>query len=201
MNFPFNKILPFVILVSLCAMVLALADHLSKDRITDNIQMEKLQVISTVMTSDFDNDIYHDVKTIDYLDNSGNQLTTNVYRARKSGEPVGVVFMPIFAKGYNGTINLSIGILHDGTLFGVQVLTHKETVGLGANVHQDQSGWLKQFARQSFAITPAESWSVTADSGHFDQISGATITSRGVINAIKNSLQLYATEQDTLFAE
>ena len=46
----------------------------------------------------------------------------------------------------------------------------------------------------------AESWAVKSESGAFDQISGATNTSRGVINAVKNSLKLYLDEQESLFS-
>ena len=100
--------------------------------------------------------------------------------------------MPIPAKGYNGTIQLSIGVLQGGTLYGVQVLTHRETEGLGGNIHQDKTDWLNTFAKQSFDITSlVESWAIKDESGTFDHISGATITSRGVINAVKNSLELY----------
>jgi len=200
MKFSVKILLPFIIFAGLCAIVLSLTHKLTRDRISENIEMEQLQVISTVMTNDFDNDIYHDVKTINYTDDSGNELTTNVYRARKSGSPVGAVFMPIPAKGYNGTIQLSIGVLEGGTLYGVQVLTHRETEGLGGNIHQDKTGWLNNFSNQSFDIIPVESWAIKSESGTFDQISGATITSRGVINAVKNSLELYLTEQDTLFS-
>ncbi len=200
MKFSIKLLLPFIIFAGLCAIVLSLTHQLTRDQISENIQMEKLQVISAVMTDDFDNDIYHDVKTINYTDDSGNKLTTNVYRARKSGNPVGAVFMPIPAKGYNGTIQLSIGVLKGGTVYGVQVLTHRETEGLGGNIHQDKTGWLDKFANQSFDIIPVESWAIKDESGTFDQISGATITSRGVINAVKNSLVLYLTEQDTLFS-
>jgi electron transport complex protein RnfG len=152
------------------------------------------------MPPDFDNNIYDDVKVINYSDQSGNQLTTTVYRARRSDQPIGVVFMPIPAKGYNGTIHLSIGIHYDGTLSGVQVLKHWETEGLGGNVHQDKTDWLNNFAKQSFDISPMESWAIKDEAGVFDQLSGATITSRGVINAVKNSLKLYTTERDTLFS-
>jgi len=200
MKFSVKILLPFIILAGLCTIVLSLTHQLTRDRISENIQMEKLQVISAVMTDDFDNDIYHDVKTINYADDSGNELTTNVYRARKSGNPVGAVFMPIPAKGYNGTIQLSIGVLQGGTLYGVQVLTHRETEGLGGNIHQDKTDWLNTFAKQSFDITPIESWAIKDESGTFDHISGATITSRGVINAVKNSLELYIAEQDSLFS-
>lgn len=201
MKFPHKNLLPLIILAGLCAIVLSITHDLSKERISENIRMEKLQVIGAVMPPDFDNNIYDDLKVINYSDDSGNQVTTTVYRARRSDQPVGVVFMPIPAKGYNGTIHLSIGIHYDGTLSGVHVLKHQETEGLGGNIHQDKTDWLKLFANQSFDITPMESWAIKDEAGIFDQLSGATITSRGVINAVKNSLELYMIEQDALFSD
>ncbi len=194
-----KELMPFSVLAVLCAIVLSFSHELTRERISENIEMQELQIITAVMTADFDNDIYNDVKVINYTDDSGNKLTTNVYRARKSDNPVGVVFMPIPATGYNGPIQLSVGILQDGSIFAVQVLSHRETEGLGGNIHQDKTNWLNNFAQQSFATTTMERWAVKDESGKFDQLSGATITSRGVINAIKNSLKLYMTEQDTLF--
>jgi len=194
-----KELMPFSVLAVLCAIVLSFSHELTRERISENIEMQELQIITAVMTADFDNDIYNDVKVINYTDDSGNKLTTNVYRARKSDNPVGVVFMPIPATGYNGPIQLSVGILQDGSIFAVQVLSHRETEGLGGNIHQDKTNWLNNFAQQSFDATTMERWAVKDESGKFDQLSGATITSRGVINAIKNSLKLYMTEQDTLF--
>jgi len=201
MKISYKELIPFSVLAVLCAIILSFSHELTRERISENIEMEKLQIITAVMTADFDNDIYHDVKAINYTDDSGNELTTNAYRARKTGDPVGVVFMPIPATGYVGSIQLSIGILEDGSIFGVRVLSHRETEGLGGNIHQDKTGWLKNFAQQSFDITAMGQWAVKDDSGNFDQLSGATITSRGVINAVKNSLKLYMTEQDTLFLD
>jgi len=201
MKISYKELIPFSILAVLCAIILSFSHELTRERISENIEMEKLQIITAVITADFDNDIYNDVKAINYTDDSGNELTTNAYRARKTGDPVGVVFMPIPATGYVGSIQLSIGILEDGSIFGVRVLSHRETEGLGGNIHQDKTGWLKNFAQQSFDITAMEQWAVKDDSGKFDQLSGATITSRGVINAVKNSLKLYMTEQDTLFLD
>ena len=199
MKISYAELVSFTILAVLCAIVLSFSHELTRKRISENIEMEKLQIITAVITPDFDNDIYNDVKAINYIDNSGNKLTTNAYRARKSDIPVGVVFMPIPATGYNGSIQLSIGILQDGSIFGVQVLSHRETEGLGGNIHQDKTDWLNNFAQQSFDVTAMELWAVKDESGKFDQLSGATITSRGVINAVKYSLELYMTERDTLF--
>ena len=201
MKFSYKELISFSVIAILCGIVLSITHELTRERVSENIEMQKLKLITAVMTPDFDNDIYHDVKIIDYTDDFGNELTSNVYRARKSNKPVGVVFMPIPATGYNGSIQLSIGILEDGSIFGVQVLSHHETEGLGGNIHQDKTDWLNNFAQQSFNVTAVDQWAVKNESGRFDQLSGATITSRGVINAVKNSLKLYTIEQDTLFLD
>ena len=183
-----------------CTIPMLANGKVQKKRIQEIVELAKKVRTKHSFMKLLDNNIYNDVKEINYFDDSGHQLTINVYRARRADEPVGVVLMPVEASGYNGTIQLSIGILHDGTLFGVQVLTHQETEGLGGNIHQDKSNWLSIFSKQSFDTTPMERWAVKAESGAFDQLSGATITSRGVINTIKNSLKLYQSEQDTLFS-
>ncbi|RKZ65215.1 MAG: electron transporter RnfG [Gammaproteobacteria bacterium] len=201
MKFSSKELIPFSVIAIVCGIVLSFSHELTRERISENIEIQKLQIITAVMTSDFDNDIYHDVKIINYTDDSGNELTTNAYRARKSDNSVGVVFMPIPATGYNGPIQLSIGILEDGSIFAVQVLAHHETEGLGGNIHQDKTDWLNNFAQQSLDVTAMERWAVKDEYGKFDQLSGATITSRGVINAVKNSLKLYMIEQDTLFLD
>ena len=104
MKFPQKKIFPLIILAGLCAIVLSITHDLSKERISENIRMEKLQVIRTVMPPNFDNKIYDDVKIINYTDDSGNKVTTTVYRARRSDQPVGVVFMPILAKVFSQSV-------------------------------------------------------------------------------------------------
>ncbi len=201
MKFSTKELIPISVIAILCAMVLSFSHEQTRDRIAENIELKKLQIITAVMTPDFDNDIYNDVKTISYTDDSGIELTTNAYRARKTGDPVGVVFMPIPATGYVGSIQLSIGILVDGSIFAVRVLSHRETEGLGGNIHQDKTDWLNNFAQQSLDVSAMDQWAVKDESGKFDQLSGATITSRGVINAVKNSLKLYVIEQDTLFLD
>jgi len=201
MKFSTKELIPFSVIAILCGIVLSFSHGLTRERISENIEMQKLKIITAVMTPDFDNDIYHDVKVINYTDDFGNELTTNAYRARESDKPVGVVFIPIPATGYNGPIQLSIGILEDGSIFRVQVLSHHETEGLGGNIHQDKTDWLNNFAQQSLDASAMDQWAVKNESGKFDQLSGATITSRGVINAVKNSLKLYVIEQDTLFLD
>ena len=194
-------LLPFVILAVICTVILSIISESLKERISANIKMEKLKVIAELMPVYFDNNIYTDTKTVTYLGPLGRELTTTAYRARQAGKPVGLVFMPVTAQGYNGAITMAIGIHYDGILTGVRILQHQETEGLGSKVDQHQSDWLDHFTDQSFAKLGKALWAVKSDSGYFDQLSGATITSRGVVDAVKTSLDNYSAKRQSLFAD
>jgi electron transport complex protein RnfG len=44
-----------------------------------------------------------------------------------------------------------------------------------------------------------ENWKVKKDGGEFDQFTGATITPRAVVNAVKNVLLFYRENAEALF--
>jgi len=166
------------------------------DRIHAGMERRDLQVVLDVMPLQFDNDLLSDRITLHDLPQG---QAAEVFRARLAGSPVGVVIMPVVAGGYNGNIELAVGIAHDGTLTGVQVIRHHETPGLGDQVHQRKSGWLGQFPDHSLSNTPPGDWAVAADGGRFDGISGATITPRGVIRAIHAVLARYGADTDAFY--
>ena len=84
-------------------------------------------------------------------------------------------------EGYGGDIQISVGIQSDGTVNGIEFLTLAETAGLGMNAQKPE--WKGQFAGKK-----ADVFSVTKDGASSDDqinaISGATITSRAVTNAV-----------------
>lgn len=193
--------LPMVGLIFFCTVIFGIVHALLEDRIDENIKLERLKILQVVMQTDFDNDIYNDIKIIAYRNSTDHITPIKIYRARKLQQPVGVVLMPIEAVGYNEPIFLAMGIFYDGRISKVQVLSHNETEGYGANMHQKNSDWLDVFSQHSIDTMPLDDWGVAVDGGVFDQLSGATITSRGVVNAIKNSIELYMAEKDTLFLD
>ncbi|MEE9551430.1 MAG: electron transport complex subunit RsxG [Gammaproteobacteria bacterium] len=194
-------LLPLVVLAFVCALILVITDTLTRERIADNILKQQLQILKTVMPLSYDNELYDDV--IEVLDPGqlGNENSVSVFRARNDTQPIGVVLIPIIAKGYTGKIKLVVGIAYDGTLLGVQVLEHQETEGLGDGIDQDKTNWIQGFTNHSLANTPAEAWAVKAEGGEFDQLSGATITPREVINAVRKSLEFYEINRDSLYLE
>ncbi len=184
-----------------CALILLIANKMTHQQIADNARVQQLRIIDAVMPLPHDNVLYDDtIKVIDphYL---GSENSVSVFRARNANQPIGLVLMPVTAKGYSGNILLTIGIAYDGTLLGVQVLKHQETEGLGDGVDQNKSDWIKVFTDHSIANPPIEAWTVKTDGGEFDQLSGATITSRSVINAVRKSLEYYQINRDHLYLD
>jgi electron transport complex protein RnfG len=123
-----------------------------------------------------------------------------VYRARKDGKPVALVITVIAPDGYSGPIKLLVGINVDGTLGGVRVVAHRETPGLGDAIDESHSDWIHIFDHRSLHAPPLSRWDVKKDGGDFDQLTGATITPRAVVKAVRNALLYYRDHKETLFA-
>jgi electron transport complex protein RnfG len=125
--------------------------------------------------------------------------TVTVYRALKGAEVTGVAF-PISTDGYAGPIDLILGLNARGEILGARALAHSETPGLGDKIDARRDDWILGFDGLSLGNPPAERWAVKKDGGDFDQFSGATITPRAVVAAIKEGLELFAEHRDTLLA-
>lgn len=130
----------------------------------------------------------------------GHRAKSHAYRARLAGQPTAVILEAIAPDGYSGDIKLLVAVKADGTLAGVRVLGHKETPGLGDYIDIGRSAWIKQFDGQSLTLTQPDLWTVKKDGGQFDYMTGATITPRAVIKAVRKVLEYYAIHQESLFA-
>lgn len=130
----------------------------------------------------------------------GTDQPVTIYRARKNGQPVALFATPTAPDGYSGPIQLLIGVYADGTLAGVRVLTHKETPGLGDGIEARRSPWILAFTGKSLTNPPLEQWKVKRDGGAFDQLTGATITPRAVVKAVRRFLEYVQKHQEQLFA-
>jgi electron transport complex protein RnfG len=125
--------------------------------------------------------------------------STDVYRVRSDDQPVAVILNPIVPDGYAGPIKLLVAVLRDGSLGGVRVLAHHETPGLGDRIDEAKSDWIYGFAGKSLGKPPLERWKVKRDGGDFDQFTGATITPRSIVKAVKNTLLFVQGTGDALY--
>lgn len=178
--------------------IYALGNYL-EETITRNRHLPILEIGAEVLPLDYDNDLPADRISIDLPTYFGTVAAADVYRARLGTEPVGLIISPARARGYNGMMELAIGIRYDGALAGVRILAHRETPGLGDQVHQDNTPWILGFNGRSLGNVPRDAWAVEKDGGAFDHISGATSSQRAVIRAVEFTLNQYRANRDTLF--
>jgi electron transport complex protein RnfG len=112
------------------------------------------------------------------------------YLAMRSARPVAVLLRSQ-TLGYAGAIELLIAVDANGRLLGVKTLKQSETPGLGARIADWPNAWLQIFSGKSRTGPGDSGWALKKDQGQFDQIAGATITSRAVINAIHDALRYF----------
>ena len=191
--------LPLIITTIVCIMVVTGVYHLTHEEISANKQKAALKIINEVMPVAHDNNVFADriEVTVPAFINQSNSVS--VYRARRNNQAVAASLMPVIARGYNGDIQIVIGISYDGRLTGVRVIRHQETEGLGDNIHQNKSDWLKAFNGHSLETTAEKQWAVKKDGGDFDQLSGATITPRSVINTVYKTLEYYSKNREQFY--
>ncbi len=169
------------------------------DKIAANLQAARLRSINEVISADlYDNDILKE--PISVLDENllpGNTAAT-IYIARSQTEMVAAIFETIAPDGYSGSIRMLVGINVAGNLTGVRILEHRETPGLGDTIDQYHSDYLEVFPGKSLQNPVGHRWAVKKDGGDFDQLTGATITPRAVIKAIKRCLDYYDAHKSKL---
>jgi len=174
--------------------VLAFSDHITVEDIAARALEDKLNSLAQVIPSSIhDNNLVQD--SIPMKDLSGKEIT--VYRATKGGKVTGLAY-EIFGVGYAGQMKLMMGIDTEGKILGARVIAHKETPGLGDKMEVKKGDWILRFDGLSLGNPPAEKWKVKKDGGIFDQFTGATITPRGVVDAIRSGLELFAAHQDQM---
>lgn len=156
-------------------------------------------------------DIFPEAVSVDALINARFELPANDpllglrqprsgYRvANPQGEISGVILPATAADGYSGDIRLLVGIRRDGAVAGVRVVAHRETPGLGDKIDRRKSDWVLDFNGRSLRDPQPAQWTVRKDGGVFDQFTGATVTPRAVIAAVRRTLEYADTHRAQVF--
>ena len=125
----------------------------------------------------------------------------------QENEPVGFVGQGITRQGYAGEIEAMVGIGFDGKITTVQILRHKETPGLGANVCDrkfqrnianlaekapeiPQNNFLDQFNGRDAGTAGA--WKISKDGGEIEYRTGATVSSRAITLLVNDIAKVFA---------
>lgn len=171
------------------------------DKIEQQAQLQLKNMLQEVLPkSAYNNQLVSDcIEVKDDL--LGHQQTQRAYRAHNDGQPSAIIIPSTAPDGYSGNIEIISAIYLDGRVAGVRVIKHKETPGLGDKIELKRSDWISSFNGLTAESEEDSRWAVKKEGGQFDAFTGATITPRAVINAVKRSSLFIQQHQQTLFAQ
>ena len=106
----------------------------------------------------------------------------------ESGNPLGYVITVTSTEGSQANITLSMGVTMEGVLNGYETTSISETPGLGSKVAE--ADFKSQFAGKSVETFTVTKTGATSDS-EIDALSGATISTRAVTNAVNAGLAYF----------
>lgn len=112
-----------------------------------------------------------------------------VFEAKDAGDTLlGYVIETISTEGYGGNIVLYIGVSLEGTLNDISILEISETPGLGMRADEVLKPQFHQKKVSEFTYTKSGSKA----ENEIDAISGATVTTKAVTNAVNGGLKVAA---------
>ncbi|MFC1883645.1 RnfABCDGE type electron transport complex subunit G [Thermodesulfobacteriota bacterium] len=117
-------------------------------------------------------------------DEKGKDIVMNIFPA-KQGDKIVALAYGSSATGYHGIIEVMVGIDTSGKLTGISIMTHTETPGLGAKIVQ------ADFTDQFTGLELSDELNLSSAGGKVDGISGASLSSKGVMAAVRKALELF----------
>lgn len=179
-NDPVIAALLLFIIATIVTLALAGANELTKDAIAAQEMIDRANAQMEV----FPEAVSFEDLSSEFI-TSGNSEILSVYKAIDGDKNlIGLVIVSV-SKGYGGTLSVMSGISLDSTVLGIKVLSDDETPGLGKKVAQIP--FYGQFAGKApglrFSLKQGE-----ANRNVIDAVTGATISSTAVVNAVNSAL-------------
>ncbi len=116
-----------------------------------------------------------------------------IFYTMESGEVNGLAIETIGKGGYGGDIALMLGVdLKSNQLLGLEIIKHQETPGIGAQI--EKTAFRNQWSKKS-ANDPV---SLIADGGTIDGISGATYSTKAVMDGTQKALSTFKNSKDRI---
>ncbi len=95
--------------------------------------------------------------------------------------------MEVLPTGFNGALDVIVGVDSEGAVTGISVVSHAETAGIGTEVAKDKPnkngvGVLSQFVGRTGGSD--NMFTVNSGSNQVDAISGATVTTKAITRGV-----------------
>ena len=198
----FRSGVTLAVIAAICTALVALTYRLTAERIVANEQAWLERSLQPALSGLFyDSGVTESKIIIPPPHELPGSETAIIYRVYAEDAPVAALFIVSARDGYAGPIRILAGIDTMGVVTGVHVLAHRETPGLGDRVESTKSDWVKQFNGRSLLDPEPTGWAIKGDGGQFDQLTGASVTPRAIIKAIRETLLYFEAHSEEIFAE
>ena len=180
MNENVKMIFVLTLICSICGFLLAGARDLTKEQIEVNI-LKNVQgpAVASVLEGST-NDLMADRQKIKI---DTNEIT--VFYGKKDASNWSLAF-ETFASGFGGDVGVIVGYnLEENSISGIGVTTCSETPGIGLKIKE------KSFTDAFKGMGIESIMKIKSDGGDINAISGATISSRAVAQALEKSIKTF----------
>lgn len=186
----FRLVIVLTAISLVAAIALAKVYDITKGPIAEQEHLKTINGLKAVLPA-FNNDVDKDSSDVVVgQDKKGKDIKIKFYKGKMNDVAAGTAFQVVAPDGYGGDINILMGVNPEGKISGIEIISHKETPGLGSNISKEK--WKGEFKGRSLEDGPK--LSVKKDGGEIDQFSGATISPRAVVKAVRQGLEIYHKE-------
>ena len=196
----FKTGITLAMIAAICTALVAATFQMTIDRIAANEKALLEQSLQPALAGVFyDGDVSESRLVIPPPHELPGNDAAIIYRVFAANEPVAALFAVTARDGFSGPIRILLGVDVSGTVTGVRILQHRETPGLGDKIESSRSDWVFQFDGRSIGDPTVTAWALKGDGGEFDQLTGASVTPRAVLKAIRNTLLYFDAHRDEIF--
>ena len=156
------------IITFLAAALLCGVNAMTEDQIAANAEKKRNDAMNAILTSA----------------DSFTEVADGIFEGTADGQTVGYCVTSV-GIGYGGEVSMMVGINTDYSIAGIEILSHGETAGLGANCTNDS--FKSQFSGKEYPLVAVKG--AAATNGQISAITGATITSRAVVSGVNNAIE------------
>lgn len=185
-----NMVLVLLLISTITAFLVALVNDLTKETIAESITKTKNEAKFAVLSTSA-SEAYIAADTTRVIGDFNINVSTVARSDDNTIIGYAVEAPSITKNGYADRIVLMVGFKEEGdatVINAVEVLSQKETPGLGANMTKEGNS----LERSILGINPAElTFAVTKEGGSFDALTGSTISSRAYANAVETAYAGY----------
>lgn len=159
----FKKAFPVIVLTAVVAISVTALTY------TDRLTRGEIEAQKEAETASMLAEMFPEMSRYGFAD--------DIYTIFSDGDVVGYAFIAT-GKGYGGDIVILVGLEDEDTLKGITIISNEETPGLGTRIAEPS--FTEEFNNLSI-----DEVALSEEGGEVDAITGSTVSSVAVIDAVK----------------